>query len=129
MSVSTDLPIAFKFTLPYLTREGQETSLLIATGPNVTVNTILVLPFIQQTRMVIDAADQVAKLHVLDAPPFPINFGHTMCTVPAVASDSSPDSCTHTHVIRACREWVQYQRIDDGKRAFIYIEEKIGGGR
>ncbi len=62
MSVSTDLTIAFKFTMPNLMCEGQETSLLIATGPNVTVNTILGLPFIQQTKMTIDAADQVAEL-------------------------------------------------------------------
>jgi hypothetical protein len=32
--------------LPYLTRDGQATSILIATGPHVTVNTIVGLPFI-----------------------------------------------------------------------------------
>ncbi len=32
MSVSTDLTIAFKLTIPYLMGEGQETSLLIATS-------------------------------------------------------------------------------------------------
>jgi hypothetical protein len=34
--------------------------------------------------LVIDVADQVAKLCALDAPPFPIDFCHTMCVVPPV---------------------------------------------
>ena len=73
--------------MPYLTREGHATSLLIATGPDVTVNTILGLPFIQQTRMVIDASDQVADMCTLDTPPFPIDFRRAMCTVPALPPD------------------------------------------
>ena len=71
-SVSTDLTVAFQFTMPYLRCEGRATSLLIATGPNVTVNAILGLPFIQQTKMTMDAANQVADLRALDMPPFPI---------------------------------------------------------
>ena len=64
--------------------------LLIATGPDVTVNAILGLPFIQQTRMVIDASDQVADMHALDMPPFPIDFRRAMCTVPALPPDIAP---------------------------------------
>jgi hypothetical protein len=86
-SVSTDLNVAFQFTMPYLTCEGHATSLLVATGPNVTVNTILGLPFIQQTRMTIDASDHVADLRALDTPPFPIDFRRAMCTIPAVPAD------------------------------------------
>jgi hypothetical protein len=89
-SVSTDLTVAFQFTMPYLTREGNATSLLIATGPNVTVNTILGIPFIQQTKMTINASDQVADLRALDMPPFPINFRRAMCTVPAMPPDLAP---------------------------------------
>ena len=89
-SVSTDLTVAFQFTLPYLTHEGHATSLLIATGPDVTVNTIFGLPFIQQTRMVIDASDQVADMRTLDMPPFSIDFHCTMCTVPALPPDVAP---------------------------------------
>ena len=69
-SVSTELTVGFQFHLPYLTREGHPTHLSVACGPNVTVNTILGLPFIQQTRMIIDASDQVADLRALDTPPF-----------------------------------------------------------
>ncbi len=70
--------------MPYLTRDGSPSTLLIATGPNVTVNAILGLTFIQQTRMIIDAADQVAELRSLDSPPFPIGFRRAMCTVPTM---------------------------------------------
>jgi hypothetical protein len=88
--VSTDLMVTFQFTMPYLTREGHATSLLIATGHDVTVNTILGLPFIQQTRMVIDASDQVVDIGTLDTPPFPIDFRCTMCTVPALPPNIAP---------------------------------------
>jgi hypothetical protein len=53
-------------------------------GCNVTVNAILGLPFIQQTKMVIDTTDQVAELCALDAPPILIDFCHGMCAVPPV---------------------------------------------
>ncbi len=36
--ITTDLTVGFQFHLPYLTRDGQATSILIATGPHVTVN-------------------------------------------------------------------------------------------
>ena len=71
--------------MPYLTREGHPTTLLVACGPNVTVNTILGLPFIQGTRMVLDASDQVAELRALDTPPFALDFRRAMCTVPPVS--------------------------------------------
>jgi hypothetical protein len=84
-SVTTDLTVAFQFHMPYLTREGHPTTLLVACGPNVTVNTILGLPFIQGTRMVLDASDQVAELRALDTPPFALDFRRAMCTVPPVS--------------------------------------------
>jgi hypothetical protein len=37
-------------------------------GCDVTINAILGLPFIQQTKMVIDTADQVAELCALNKP-------------------------------------------------------------
>ena len=45
-SVTTELTVGFQFNLPYKTRDGQDTSIIIATGPHVTVNTIVGLPFI-----------------------------------------------------------------------------------
>ncbi len=81
--------MGFQFHLPYLTREGHTTTLSVACEPNVTINTILGLPFIQQTRMVINASDQVANLQALDNPLFQIDYHHAMCIVPAVAGPSN----------------------------------------
>jgi hypothetical protein len=91
-SVTIDLTVAFQFHMPYLTWEGTNTTFLVACGPNVTVNCILCLPFIQATRMVIDAADNVANPRALDTPPFPIDLRRAMCTEPAVGA--IPDNDT-----------------------------------
>jgi hypothetical protein len=63
-SVTTKLTVGFQFHLPYFTRTGQPTSILIASGPHVVVavNTIVGLPFIQATGMVIDLSDHIADL-------------------------------------------------------------------
>ena len=100
-SVTTDLSVAFRFHLPYLTHEGNPTSFLVATGRDVTVNAILGLPFIQQTKMVIDAADMVAELKALDTPPFQIDFRHAMCAVPPVdAAHTATNAVNYSEIIR-----------------------------
>ena len=111
-SVSTELTVGFQFHLPYLTREGHPTHLSVACGPNVTVNTILGLPFIQQTRMIIDASDQVADLRALDTPPFPIDFRRAMCTVPAVEQPPAAPSAQYADVIRAVDEILAFYADD-----------------
>ncbi len=90
--------------MPYLTRNGHPTTLTIATGPDVTVNTILGLPFIQQTKMIIDTSDQVADLWALDHPPFDINFCHAMCTVPDIDKMPGVPSTTSTNYANIIRE-------------------------
>jgi hypothetical protein len=45
-SVTTKLSVGFRFHFPYLAREGNPTSFLVATGRNVTINAILGLLFI-----------------------------------------------------------------------------------
>jgi hypothetical protein len=94
-SVTTDLTVAFQFHMPYLTREGTNTTFLVACGHNVTVNCIPGLPFIQATRMVIDAADNVANLRALDTPPFPIDLCRAMCTEPTVGAIPDDDTTAH----------------------------------
>jgi hypothetical protein len=83
-SITTELLVAFKFKLPYFTKEGNTTTFMVAVGPNITVNTILGLPFIKQTKMIVDEADQVAELRALDALPFPISFRRAQCHVPTI---------------------------------------------
>ena len=70
--------------MPYLTREGDTTSILIATGPHMTVNRIVGVPFIQATRAVIDLTDNVAELRALNASPFPLEYRKATVHVPIV---------------------------------------------
>jgi hypothetical protein len=55
---------------------------MIATGPNVSVNTIIGLPFMQGTGMILDLVDNLAECKHLDCPPFPIEFRRTSNHVP-----------------------------------------------
>ncbi len=48
-TVTTELEVGFQFHLSYKTTAKEDASLLIATGPHVSVNTILGLPFMQGT--------------------------------------------------------------------------------
>jgi hypothetical protein len=52
-AITTDLPIAFQFHLPYFTKDGSATSFVVATGPQVSVNTVLGLLLITATGMII----------------------------------------------------------------------------
>jgi hypothetical protein len=72
-SVTTELEAGFQFHLPYKTTAGEDASLLIATGPHVSVNTILGLPFMQFTGMILDLFDNLAECKYLNCPAFPIN--------------------------------------------------------
>ncbi len=81
--------------MPYLTPEWHPTTLLITCGPIIRVNTILGLPFIQATKTVLDAADQVAELCALDMPPFALDFRHAMCTVPSISNPTNDATGTN----------------------------------
>jgi hypothetical protein len=71
--VTTEL-VGFQFHLPYHTSGGDSSSLLIATGPNVSVNMIIGLPFIKATGMILDFVEDVAECKHLDCSPFPMDF-------------------------------------------------------
>jgi hypothetical protein len=95
-SVTTELTVGFQFHLPYLTKEGDPTSILIATGPHVTINMIVGLPFIQATRAIINLSDNVAELRALDAPPFPLDFFCATVHVPVMeGGDEQPVHLTN----------------------------------
>jgi hypothetical protein len=82
--ITTKLTVGFQFYLPYLMRSSQPTSILIATGPHVTVNLIAGLPFIQATGMILDMKDHDTKLKTLDMAPFPIEYRCARVHVPIV---------------------------------------------
>jgi hypothetical protein len=88
-SVTTDLSVAFQFHLTYLTKDGSTTSFVAATGPHVSVNTVLGLPLITATGMGIDCVDNVVDAKYLGCPPFPIDFCRTTKTLPAIDDDTT----------------------------------------
>jgi hypothetical protein len=93
-SVTTELEVGFLFHLPYRTREGDTSSLMVATGPNVSVNTILGLPFMEATGMILDLVNKVMDCKYLDCPPFPVDFRRTSNHVP-VLDDPSNTPANH----------------------------------
>jgi hypothetical protein len=65
------------------------------------VNAILGLPFITQTKMIIDTSDQVAEMRAFDTPPFPTNFHCAMCAVPVIDNASAAtNAALHSNILR-----------------------------
>jgi hypothetical protein len=89
-SVTMELEVGFLFHLPYQTREGDTTLLMVATGPNVLVNTIIGLPFMKAMGMIMDLVDKVVECKYLDCPPFPVDFFWTSNHVPVMDDDGTP---------------------------------------
>ena len=87
-AVTTKLEVGFQFHLPYKATTGEKTSFLIAMGPHVSVNTILGLPFMQGTGMILDLVDNLAECKYLDCPAFPIDYLHTSNHVRVLPSRS-----------------------------------------
>jgi hypothetical protein len=67
-AITTKLEVGFQFHLPYKVPTGEKASLLIAMGPHVSVNTILGLPFMQGTRMILDFVHNLAECKYLGIP-------------------------------------------------------------
>ncbi len=99
-SVTTHLTVGFQFHLPYLTREGTPTNFVIAAGHNVTVNVILGLPFITQTKMVIDTSNCILELHAFNMPPFPLDFRHAKCAIPVIdEKKAAANAALHANIV------------------------------
>ncbi len=97
--MTTELEVGFLFHLPYQTREGYASSLMVATGPNVSVNTILGLPFMEATGMILDLVDKVVDCRYLDCPPFPVDFSRTSNHLPVLDYPSNaPANHTPSHL-------------------------------
>jgi hypothetical protein len=86
---TTDLTVAFQFHLPYPTKDGRQTSFIVATGPQVSVNTVLGLPLITATGMIINTVINVVEAKHLNCPPFGIDFCHATKTIPAIEEDAT----------------------------------------
>jgi hypothetical protein len=88
-AVTTDLAVAFQFHLPYPTKDGHQTSFIVANRPHVSVNTVLGLPLITATGMIIDTVNNIVEAKHLYCPPFRIDFCHTTRTITAIEEDAT----------------------------------------
>jgi hypothetical protein len=86
-SVMTKLEVGFLFHLPYKTTDGDSASLMVATGPNVSVNTIIGLPFMKASGMILDLVNKDVECKYLDCPPFPVNLRRTLNHVPSITDN------------------------------------------
>jgi hypothetical protein len=95
--------MGFQFHFPYLACEGQGTSILIATGPHIAVNAIVGLPFIQATKMIIDASNHVVDMRALDTPFSPLEYRRAAVHVPILEENSAARvnmSYAHTTLVK-----------------------------
>jgi hypothetical protein len=107
--IMTELSVGFDVHLPYLTKDGSETSLLVALGPDVAVNLILGLPFIKATGMIGDFVDNVCQAKHLLCNLFPINFKCATKPIPVFMDASAPCNIANSqdtlHVLAALRKF------------------------
>jgi hypothetical protein len=114
-AVTTELEVSFLFHLPYKTSDGDDSSFMVATGPNVSVNTIIGLPFIKGVGMIIDTVDEVAECKYLECPPFPIDYRRTLNQVPVMDEPSVPVHHAHTYFQQTIRKIENLKRYYDTK--------------
>ncbi len=88
-AVTTDLPVVFQFHLPYLTKDGSQTSFVTTTAPQVSMKMVHGLPLITATGMSIDTINKVVEVKHLNCPPFKINFCRAAKTIHAIAKDAT----------------------------------------
>ena len=117
-SITTELEVGFLFHLPYQTRDGDTASLIVATGPNVSVNTIIGLPFMKATGMIMDLVDEVMECKYLDCPPFPVDFRRTSNHVPVMDDEGTPIHHAASHI----------QLIDEIRNLERYYDAKVTAG-
>ena len=105
--ITTELPVGFEIHLPYATKDGNGTSLLVAAGPDVAVNLILGLPFIKATGMIVDFIDNVCQAKHLLCDPFPIDFRRATKSIPVLgdrdAATNGVDFSQVDHVLGKLR--------------------------
>jgi hypothetical protein len=107
--ITTELSVGFEVHLPYLTKDGSETSLLVAVGPDVAMNLILGLPFIKATGMIGNFVDNVCQAKHLLCDLFPINFKRATKSIPVFTDASAPCNIAYSqdtlHVLAALRKF------------------------
>jgi hypothetical protein len=129
--ITTELAVGFEVRLPYLTKDGNSTSLLVAAGPDVTVNLILGRPFIKATGMIADFVDNVCQAKHLLCDPFPIDFRRATKSTPVIEGRNS--ACTHSAEFNEVHQALglpnaYFARKVDGRPLHIIVPQGLEQG-
>ena len=95
---TSTLPAVIEYHMLYLSKEGYQTSLKIALGEGVSVNTIIGMSMIRPAKLSLDLSDDVMEAGVLDTTPFPITFKQTIRSMPDFSNLDETDIktlCSH----------------------------------
>jgi hypothetical protein len=114
-TITTELEVRFQFHLPYCTSGGDSSSLLMATGPHVSVKTIIGLLFIKATGMILDFVDDVAECKHLDCPPFKVYYRQTSNHVPVTDTPAVPIHHVVPHEMSILKELENLERWINAK--------------
>jgi hypothetical protein len=131
------LPAIIEYWLPYTTRAGHRTTLKIALGKLVSVNTIIGMPIIGPAQLSLDLKDNVVESGILDCEPFPVTYRPTSQSKPdfkAVHSDNTKlltSKASYDYILKrdatACRialanyDYAEINSEPTAKKAKIYI--------
>ena len=105
--------MGFQFHLPYKATTGEETSFLIAMSPHISVNTILGLPFMQRTGMILDLIDNLAECKYLNCPVFPIDYWRMPNHVPV--TDKMSATAQLAELVQIIAEITNLERYYEAK--------------
>jgi hypothetical protein len=89
---TTTLPAIIEYWLPFRTKEGHRTTLKIALGHHVSVNTIIGMPMIKPFKLSLDLSDNVVEAGILDTEPFPVIYRPTIRSAPNFSKVNSDDA-------------------------------------
>eukprot|EP00957_Ditylum_brightwellii_P033886 2568053-Ditylum_brightwellii.AAC.1 len=84
--LTTVLPAVIEYHMPIKTKSGQPTSLKIAIGEKVAVNTIIGMSVIKAAKLSLDLEDEVIDPGLFDSPPFPVIFKQAGRSIPHLDS-------------------------------------------
>jgi hypothetical protein len=79
---TASLPAIIEYYMPYKSKEGYQTTLKIALGEMVSVNTIMGMSMIKPAKLSLDLNDNVIDPGVLDTEPFPVTYKQTIKSIP-----------------------------------------------
>ena len=122
-----ELSVGFEIHLPYTTKDGNATSLLVAVGPDVAVNLIRGLPFIKAMSMVAYFVDNVCEVKHLLCEPFPIDFKCATKSVPVFQSDNHASSIPLStfHILGMLKSF--YDKGRNGTLPHLIQPAPVGG--